>query len=219
MAESWRALLEKWPPPRGKSNRNDGEREGEHLYLETSKFSVSFARSSYSTRSGIPEIATAFELSTTRPARALALRIHSATKSRRARRGEQRFRQAKDFQERCGANVKTNDSGCKAESRKARSKGLGYKGGCNHPDDDNFFLFPSLSRLARSTEASDFYFFSWLSCVPGVFLLFFFLPSRGSRFFPYLSLRGHRARIFLGRVDVVSVYRGIFSLSPITAEF
>lgn len=72
-------------------------------------------------------------------------------KSHRTRGGEWRSRQAKDFQERHGANVKTNDSGCKAGPRKATGevRGHGYKGGCNHPDDDNFFLFPLPSRLAR----------------------------------------------------------------------
>lgn len=74
---------------------------------------------------------------------------------------------AEDFQERQGANVKTNDSSCKerggeegrgisvgevkGEGGKENIHGRrGYKGGCTHPDDDNSLLFPSQPRLARS---------------------------------------------------------------------
>lgn len=78
------------------------------------------------------------------------------------KRGGERARQAKGFS---GTNVKTNDSGCKARSRgkvyggREGGRARGYKGGCNHPDDDNFFLF---SFHPKGERALHFYLFPLL---------------------------------------------------------
>lgn len=82
---------------------------------------------------------------------------------------EWRSRQAKDFQERHGTNVKTNDSGCKAGLRKARVGGgvVGRRGTVTRVVATTrtmtiSFYFPCrLVSLARSAPPFDFYFFPW----------------------------------------------------------